>query len=106
MIDAVSGDAKSQRAHGGNGGFTTRTVGHHAGHGLDVAPPSAVLFPSDDDWNRFQGGVVHWSLGFIIVWGECAGVGAFCRLDWQSDPPGPIQVVMLDVTHKLTYAEK
>ena len=29
MIDAVSGDAKSQHAHGRDGGFTTRPVGHH-----------------------------------------------------------------------------
>src|SRR5580765_3426422 len=51
MVDAVGGNAKGQRAHGGNCGFTTRPVGHHSGHGLDVGPPAAVVFPPHDDGN-------------------------------------------------------
>ena len=53
VIDAVGGNTQGQCSDDGNRSFASRAICHHSRHGFDVGPPTAIVFHSQDDGNRF-----------------------------------------------------
>jgi hypothetical protein len=53
VIDAVGGNTEGKGTYGGNRRLASCAVCHHAWHRLDVGPPAAVIFLSNDNQNGF-----------------------------------------------------
>jgi len=59
VVNAVGGNAQSQRSDGGNRRPASWTVSHHSGHRFNVGPPTTVVFLPQSDRDRFRRGCFH-----------------------------------------------